>query len=81
DGMLALRDISAARRLYAYAAEAGSGRAATGLGRTYDPVFLARIGAEGIRPDPALAARWYQIAARLGEAAPAAPPMSRPAPR
>jgi hypothetical protein len=68
DEMLELRDISAARRLYTYAAEAGSGRAAAALGRTYDPAFLNRIGAQGIRPDPALAARWYRQAMALGEA-------------
>jgi TPR repeat protein len=65
--MLALRDISAARRLYTYAAEAGSGPAAAALGRTYDPTFLDRMGAQGIRPDPALAARWYRQAIALGE--------------
>ncbi|MFC3126045.1 hypothetical protein ACFOD4_13335 [Pseudoroseomonas globiformis] len=68
DEMLALHDISAARRLYTYAAEAGSGRAAVALGQTYDPAFLDRIGARGMRPDPELAARWYRRAAELGEA-------------
>ncbi|WP_419899165.1 hypothetical protein [Roseomonas sp. USHLN139] len=72
--MLALRDISAARRLFAYAAEAGSGRAAAGLGRTYDPAYLAGLGVRGIRADPALAARWSAVAEQLGEAAPARPP-------
>jgi len=72
DSMLALRDISAARLLYAYAAQAGSGRAASALGRTYDPAFLESIGAQGIRPDPALAAQWYRRAVALGEAQAAA---------
>ncbi|WP_146202045.1 hypothetical protein [Teichococcus aestuarii] len=76
DEMLALRDISAARRLYAYAAEAGSGKAAAALGQTYDPAFLDRIGAQGIRPDPALAVRWYRQAMSLGEAQ-VAPALSR----
>ncbi|MFC7611089.1 hypothetical protein [Teichococcus aestuarii] len=76
DEMLALRDISAAGRLYAYAAEAGSGKAAAALGQTYDPAFLDRIGAQGIRPDPALAVRWYRQAMSLGEAQ-VAPALSR----
>lgn len=76
DEMLALRDISAARRLYAYAAEAGSGKAAAALGQTYDPAFLERIGAQGIRPDPAQAVQWYRQALSLGEAQ-VAPALSR----
>ena len=76
DEMLALRDISAARLLYTYAAEAGSGRAAAALGRTYDPAFLDGIGVQGIRPDPAQAAQWYRRAIALGEGQ-AAEPLSR----
>jgi TPR repeat protein len=59
---LALGDISAARLFYERAAESGSARAMTALGTTYDPDFLARIKAVGIRPDPALAAEWYRKA-------------------
>jgi TPR repeat protein len=67
DAMLATGDISAARLLYQPAAEAGSGPAAAALGRTFDPAFLASIGAIGIQPDPSAAAKWYQRADSLGE--------------
>jgi hypothetical protein len=39
--MLAGGDISAARKLYARAAEGGSGLAAAEVGKTYDPTYLA----------------------------------------
>ena len=50
---LALGDIAAARLLYERAAESGSGRAMTALGKTYDPEVLDRTKAVGIRPNPA----------------------------
>jgi hypothetical protein len=68
DEMLAIKDISAARKFYEYAANAGSTRAATALAESYDPAFLTQLGAVGIRPDPALAAAWYGKAVALGDA-------------
>jgi len=67
DEMLAIKDISAARKFYEYAANAGSARAATALARTHDPAFLTRLGAVGLTPDPVLAAAWYRKAAALGD--------------
>lgn len=67
DAMVARRDISAARLLYERAAVAGDARAASALARTYDPAFLAEIGARGVRGDPAIAMTWYQKAAALGD--------------
>jgi TPR repeat protein len=64
--MLAQKDISAARKFYEYAANAGSARAATALARTYDPNFANQLGEVGLRPDPVLAAVWYRKAAELG---------------
>jgi hypothetical protein len=66
DAMLAQKDISAARKFYEYAANAGSARAATALARTYDPNFANQLGEVGLRPDPVLAAVWYRKAAELG---------------
>jgi type II secretory pathway predicted ATPase ExeA len=66
DAMLAIKDISAARRFYEDAADAGSARAAMAMARTYDPAFLNRLRVIGLRPDPALAATWYRRAAALG---------------
>ncbi len=67
DTMLALGDISAARRLYERAAALGSARAATAVGKTYDPVFLASIHATGIIADRDAAAGWYRKGAALGD--------------
>ncbi|MEO3470288.1 hypothetical protein AAFN86_00370 [Roseomonas sp. CAU 1739] len=66
--MLSVGDISAARLLFERAAHGGSGAAAAALGRTYDPRFLAALGARGIRPDAAAAAEWYRRGAALGDA-------------
>jgi hypothetical protein len=66
DAMLAIKDISAARKFYEFGANAGSARAAMALAGTYDPDVLLRVGAVGVRPDPALAANWYHSAAALG---------------
>jgi TPR repeat protein len=65
DAMLANKDISAARKFYEYAANAGSARAAAALGRTYDPAFAAQLDEVGLRPNPELAAVWYRKAAEL----------------
>jgi hypothetical protein len=87
DQLLRIGDISAARLAYERAAAAGSARAMTALGMMYDPRFLGRINARGIRPDPAMAAEWYRKAATLGPARPAVPaplpvaePEAKPAP-
>jgi TPR repeat protein len=67
DALLAVGDVSAARRLYERAAAAGSGEAAAAAGKTYDPNILALIGAVGMRPDPEEAASWYRRAVALGD--------------
>lgn len=67
DEMLAVKDISAARKYYEYAAEAGSARAALAIARTYDPIFLSQWQTVGLKPDPALATAWYRKAAALGD--------------
>ena len=64
--MLALGDVSAARLLYERAAST-SGHAAAAAGKTYDPAFLAQIGARGIPSDPGAAAEWYRKAVALGD--------------
>jgi TPR repeat protein len=66
--MLAVGDISAARLLYERAAVAGDSKAATAVGKTYDPVFLREIAARGVRPQPELAADWYRRALEAGDA-------------
>lgn len=66
DAMLALHDLSAARRYYELAAKVGSADAALALGRTYDPTSMVRSGAVSLQPDATLAAEWYRKAAILG---------------
>jgi TPR repeat protein len=65
DALLALGDVSGARRFYERAAEAGSAAGARAAGRTHDPAVLAGLGARGIRPDPEAAAEWYRRADTL----------------
>jgi hypothetical protein len=67
DEMLAIKDISAARKYYEYAANAGSASAAMAIARTYDPTFLSQLQVVGLRPDPELTATWYRKAAALGD--------------
>jgi hypothetical protein len=67
DAMLAIKDISAARKLYEQAANLGSAAAAKGLARTYDPAYVGKLSIMGMRPDLAMAASWYDRAAALGD--------------
>jgi hypothetical protein len=67
DAMLALHDIGSARLLYERAAKAGNSRAATGVGKTYDPNYLRMEGAVGLQPNRSEAITWYQKAAALGD--------------
>ncbi len=55
-----------ARAYFRRAAEAGSGDAALQLGATYDPEFIGRIGAHGIKADLNEARAWYERARQLG---------------
>jgi hypothetical protein len=64
DAMLASKDISAARKFYEYAADAGSARAAVALARSYDPAFTTQLGP---RADGELAASWYRRAEQLSQ--------------
>lgn len=65
DALLKAGDIAAARSAYARAAAGGSAKGAIGVGKTYDPLVLAKLGARGVRADAVQAASWY---ARAGEA-------------
>ena len=54
-GPIGRGDISAARLFDECAAQAGSGQAATAVGRTFDPNALAQMGVIGTKPDPTTA--------------------------
>jgi hypothetical protein len=68
DQFLSQSDVASARLLYQRAAEAGDGRGALRIGMTFDPVFLARLRLQGVRPDKAQAIAWYRRASALGNA-------------
>ena len=65
DDLLKAGDVAAARSAYERAAASGNAKAQIGVGQTYDPLVLAKLGARGVRADPVQAASWY---ARAGEA-------------
>ena len=62
------RDILTARRFYEFAASGGSARAATAVGRTYDPSFLRGMGIWGILANAEAAKRWYEKGISGGDA-------------
>jgi len=66
--LAAAGDFAAARTLFQRAAEAGSAKAASALGATYDPTALASMRAVGIVADAVKARFWYEKAASLGSA-------------
>ena len=66
--MLLIGDIIAARHVFERAASAGSAAAATGVGKTFDPLFLAAAGVRGIQGNPFEAARWYRRGGAGGDA-------------
>jgi tetratricopeptide (TPR) repeat protein len=65
--LLSTGDVVAARSAYERAAASGSRTAATGVAKTYDPVFLAQSGVRGLRGNPQQAALWYSKAAAAGD--------------
>jgi hypothetical protein len=54
-----------ARLFFERAAQAGSAEGARALGETYDPVEFQKLGVRGLRPDAALARKWYDRAQEL----------------
>ena len=59
-------NIGAARLFFQRAAEAGLALGAIRLAATFDPSELARLQAQGVRPDREEARRWYERARELG---------------
>jgi hypothetical protein len=59
-------NIGAARLFFQRAAEAGLALGAIRLAATFDPAELARLHAQGVRPDREEARRWYEKARELG---------------
>jgi hypothetical protein len=69
DGLLNSGDIASARQFYLRASAMGDAKGAYGVGRTYDPQVFAALNVQGLKPDPAKAADWYQKAVDGGVAA------------
>lgn len=67
DEMLEVKDISAARKFYEAAANAGNVHAAVILAKSYDPFFVEDFKTMVFRPDPDMAVFWYRKAAALGD--------------
>jgi hypothetical protein len=68
DAFVRTRDIASARLLYERAADAGNGRAALRMGKSFDPAFLDSIGISRMLGDRQLALSWYRRASDLGDA-------------
>jgi TPR repeat protein len=66
DALLAVKDISGARKFYEYAANLGDASAAMALARTFDPDYLSGLGVMGLQPNSERAVTWYRKAAALG---------------
>jgi Bacterial SH3 domain len=64
--MIEVGYLAGARAYFKRAVEAGSGEAAVLLGATYDPAFIDKMGAQGIKPDLNEARSWYERAKQLG---------------
>jgi hypothetical protein len=67
DYFLRRGDVIAARSFYERGANAGSAVAATKVATTFDPAFLLKIGAVGVRGDATQAAFWYRKAEEAGK--------------
>jgi hypothetical protein len=59
-------DILGARQSYQKAAASGDAAAALVMGRSYDPIYFARIAQRNAEPDPAQAFEWYRRAMDAG---------------
>ena len=66
EALLAIGDVSGARRFFERAAASGNAAAALHMGSTFDPTVLSTIGARGITPDRDRAMAWYRHAQALG---------------
>jgi len=67
DELLQTGDIIGARFCYERAVAGGNAAAATSVGKTYDPLYLAAAGVQGLQGDPTQAAAWYRKGIRAGD--------------
>ncbi len=69
DSLFKSGDLVIARQFYARAFQMGAADGATGVARTYDPAVYTQMNVQGITPDAAMAAQWYEKA-RIAAATP-----------
>ena len=67
DVLLTNGDIASARLFYKRALKDGDPRAATAIGRSYDPVIYEDLEVRGVAPDPNQAVEWYRRGAEAGD--------------
>ncbi len=67
DELLGTGDITGARLCYERAVAAGIAAAATSVGKTYDPLYLATARVQGLHGDAAQAAAWYRKGITAGD--------------
>ena len=75
DMLMKTGDLIIARQFYNRAFEMGAAEGAMGVAKTYDPAVYTEMKVQGITPDAAKAAEWYEKAKAAGvtEAAMALP--------
>jgi len=62
DSLFKAGDLVIARQFYARAFQMGAADGAVGVARTYDPAIYTQMNVQGIQPDAAMAAQWYEKA-------------------
>ena len=66
DMLMKTGDLIIARQFYNRAFQMGAAEGAMGVAKTYDPTVFAEMKVQGITPDAAKAAEWYEKAKQAG---------------
>lgn len=66
DMLMKTGDLIIARQFYSRAFQMGAAEGAMGVAKTYDPTVFAEMKVQGITPDAAKAAEWYEKAKQAG---------------
>ena len=66
DMLMKTGDLIIARQFYSRAFQMGAAEGALGVAKTYDPAVFAEMKVQGITPDAAKAAEWYEKAKAAG---------------
>jgi hypothetical protein len=66
DMLMKTGDLIIARQFYSRAFQMGAAEGAMGVAKTYDPAVYAEMKVQGITPDAAKAAEWYEKAKSAG---------------